>query len=171
MLQVDLRQDFEELYAYVVQRVRAFDASSNEGPGEGAQVTRIDFGYQCEQSGWVALVFDTRPDAGPDGHWTDWIEENRVSRDHWLEAFDTLRGKPVVFWLTEGYTRKVRAQTGRKECVTLFGELLKEVLLKARADGVFKSLPVADRCEVAVEHFDGGYGWPRYEDRGKENLL
>jgi hypothetical protein len=35
MLQVDLRDDFKELYAHVVRRVQAFDAASNRGPGKG----------------------------------------------------------------------------------------------------------------------------------------
>src|SRR5262249_4388416 len=139
MLQVDLRDDFKELYAHVVQRVQAFEASSNLGPGKGARVTRIDFGFQCEQAGWAALVFDTRPDAAPDGEWTRWIEENRVERPRWIEASRTLAKSHVVFWLTEGFTRKVPARTGRKECVPLFGELLKEVLLKAREGGVFRT--------------------------------
>jgi hypothetical protein len=168
MLDVDLRQDFKELYSLVVQRVRAFDASSNRGPGEGTRVTRIDFGYQCEQAGWAALVFDTRPEAEIDGHWTYWIGDNSIDRTHWLEAFDSLDRKPVVFWLTEGFTRKVPAHTGREEFVTYLGELLKEVLVKAREDGVFRSLPLAERCEVGVEHFDGGYGWSESVHRGRD---
>jgi hypothetical protein len=134
-------------------------------------VSRIHFGYQCEQAGWAALVFDTRPDAEPDGHWTFWIKENRVERPLWLEAFETLTRKPVVFWLAEGFTRKVPARTGLEECVTLLGDLLKEVLLKAREDGAFRSLPLAERCELSVENLEGAYGWPLHEDRGKENLL
>jgi hypothetical protein len=51
------------------------------------------------------------------------------------------------------------------------GEMLKAVLLKACADGVFASLPRATNCELGVEHFDGGYGWPMYEARGQENLV
>ena len=43
-------------------------------------------------------------------------------------------------------------------------------LLKARADGVFAGLSKAPGCELLIEHFDGGYGWPEYDDRGNENV-
>lgn len=41
--------------------------------------------------------------------------------------------------------------------------------MKARADGVFKS-PKAKKCHLGVEEQDGSYGWPAYEDRGKDDL-
>jgi hypothetical protein len=44
------------------------------------------------------------------------------------------------------------------------------VLLKARANGVFAGLSKAAGCELLLEHFDGGYGWPEYEARGPDNL-
>lgn len=57
------------------------------------------------------------------------------------------------------------------EYVAVFGELLKGVLLKARKDGVFDSLPKAKKCHMGVEEMDGNYGWPNYEDRGKNDLV
>jgi hypothetical protein len=44
------------------------------------------------------------------------------------------------------------------------------VLLKARADGVFAGLPKTARCELGVEEQEGTYGWPAYEERGRDNL-
>jgi hypothetical protein len=52
----------------------------------------------------------------------------------------------------------------------VLGELIKAVLLKARADGVFAELQKAPGCEFGVEHQEGHYGWPPDEDRGKENV-
>ena len=52
----------------------------------------------------------------------------------------------------------------------IIGEALKKVLLTARADGAFEKLPKQPKCELAVENIEGFYGWPHYEDRGKENL-
>jgi hypothetical protein len=54
--------------------------------------------------------------------------------------------------------------------VTILGDLLKSVLLRARSDGVFAHLPRSPQCELGVEEHDGNYGWPAYEERGKENL-
>ena len=53
----------------------------------------------------------------------------------------------------------------------IIGEALKHVLLTAREEGVFNPLPKADRCELGVENLEGYYGWPDYEDRGRENMV
>jgi hypothetical protein len=50
------------------------------------------------------------------------------------------------------------------------GELITAVLLKARSEGVFTSLPKASGCMLCVEHHEGAYGWPGYEALGKINL-
>jgi hypothetical protein len=47
---------------------------------------------------------------------------------------------------------------------------LVSVLKAARADGVFKTLPKADRCELGVEESGGSFAWPIYKNRGKDNL-
>jgi hypothetical protein len=57
------------------------------------------------------------------------------------------------------------------EHMTIFGEMLKAVLLKVREDGIFGSLVKTKECHLGVEEHDGRYAWPIYEDRGKEDLL
>jgi hypothetical protein len=71
----------------------------------------------------------------------------------------------------DGATRKLTGATEFEDFVALFGDLLKSVLLKARADGILKSLPTAKECHMGVEELDGRYGWPNYEDRGKNDLV
>jgi hypothetical protein len=85
-MQLDLCRDFAEVSTYVSDRVRAFEQASNRGPGKAGPVKRVDVGYESDQSGWVAVVFDTRPDAEPDGQWTLYIQGNELERPHWLEA-------------------------------------------------------------------------------------
>jgi hypothetical protein len=173
MTRLDLRQDFAEVLAYVADRVRSFDPKANNGPGKGKLVRRIDVGYQCDQSGWVALIFDTRPKAEPDGQWTLHLDEdgshNLLERPQWLAAFESLEGKGLLVVLPDGTERRLRKGSFDK-LTTILGDLLKGVLLKARADGIFAALPKAPRCELGVEENDGGYGWPVYEERGQENL-
>ena len=72
--------------------------------------------------------------------------------------------------LPDGKKRKITGETEFEDFVALFGDLLKDVLLKARADGVFKSLPKAEKCHMGVEEQEGRYGWPAHEDRGKDDL-
>jgi hypothetical protein len=171
-MKLDLRKDFKDIYSYIVRRVRTFDPSENAGPGDGGSpVAMIELGYQCDQAGWVALVFDTRPKAAPDGEWNAYIEENIFERPHWQEAFESLETKTVDVVLPDGSRRKLSSDTDEGEYVAIFGEMLKDILLKAREEGVFQSLPRAKRCHLGVEEMDGGYGWPLYKNRGKEDLV
>jgi len=168
---LDLRKDFNEIYAHLVERVRTFDPSTNAGPGGGSfPVHMIDFGFQCEQDGWVVLIFDTRPDAQPDGEWNSFIDENLFERRHWQEALLALEDGSLDVLLPDGKPRKITGETEFADFVALFGDLLKDVLLKARADGVFKSLPKGTECHMGVEEQEGRYGWPAYENRGNDDL-
>jgi hypothetical protein len=170
-MKLDLRKDFDDIYGYLLDRVKAFDPKKNPGPGTGKTVALLDFGFQCDQDGWVALVFDTRPDAEPDGEWNSYIEETQLPRPHWQQALMALETGSVDVLMPDGAKRKLTDETEFEDFVALFGDLLKSVLLKARADGVFKSLPIAKECHMGVEEQDGRYGWPNYEDRGKEDLV
>jgi hypothetical protein len=68
--------------------------------------------------------------------------------------------------------KKVNVMENPDEIIcNIVGEALKHVLLTARDQGVFQPLPKADKCQLGVENFDGFYGWPAYEERGRENLL
>ena len=164
MAQLDLRQDFEEVLAFVRERVRSFNPKTNDGPGKGKLVARIDVGYQCDQAGWVALIFDTRAKAEPDGSWNSHITANTLERPDWLSAFETLGEKGITIVLSDAKEKKLRKESF-DQLTTILGELLRDVLIRARADGVFADLPKAARCEMGVEEHDGAYGWPVYEKR------
>ena len=139
------------------------------GPGAGESVARVDVGFGLDEPAWVCLVFDTRPDAEPDGEWNGHIQGNDLERPHWAEALDAVfEGEPITLILPDG-TRLEPTEDG-DELVAAVGDMLKAVLLKARADGLFDALPRAPRCELGVEEQNGGYGWPVYEERGRENL-
>jgi hypothetical protein len=168
MKRLDLRKDFSEIYAFLADRVRNFDPVANDGPGEGGLVTRIDFGFGLYQSGWVCLVFDTRPDPEPDGEWTMHIDGNDLERPRWTKVCDALDEGPVALVLPDGSRRVLPAAGGG--LATALGDMLRGVLLTARADKVFATLPKAPRCELGVEEQEGDYGWPAYEERGKDNL-
>jgi hypothetical protein len=173
---LDLRRDFADIYAYVKDRVRTLDLTNNHGPGKGGQVKVIDVGYECDQSAWVVVVFDTRPDAEPDGEWTLYIEErNELPRPHWLQALKTVVKRGITLILPNGSPMEIpavgSAQGRYEQFGGVLGEMIKAVLLQARADGVFAALPKAADCELVVEHFNGAYGWSAYESRREENMV
>ncbi len=166
-MRLDLRRDFADIYAHLADRVRSFDPSGGHVLGEPGPVKAVEVGFEYAQAGWLVVVFDTRPDAEPDGEWTSLIEGNELERPHWLEAGEAMREGPISIVQFDGTEAALPSGT---ELADVLGEMVKAVLLKARADGVFAGLPKARGCELLIEHFDGGYGWPEYEARGQDNL-
>ena len=166
-MRLDLRRDFADIYAYIAGRVRDFDPATNDGPGDPGPVKMIEVGFEYSQAAWVVLVFDTRPDAKPDGEWNSHIEGNEFERPDWLAAGEANCEEPITLVQLDG-SEVVLPENS--ELAEPLGELLKAVLLKARADGVFADLPKAPGCELGIEHHEGAYGWPLYEDRGHENF-
>ncbi len=90
-MKIDLKADAKSVYEYVKQRVADYPVYINNGPGEDEDpILQITLGFQISQAGWVALVFDTRPNGSPDGEWQSYIEENCLEFPHWLDAVDAL---------------------------------------------------------------------------------
>ena len=165
---IDIREDVPELLEYVKRRVDehvAKAATKNNLP----PVKMIEFGFELGQANWVALVFDTRPDAEPDGEWSRGINRVLLKRPKWPIWHKIPDDAEVFFVDLSG--KKVDVMEDPDEVASnIVGEALKHVLLTARKQGIFKKLPKADKCELGVENLEGGYGWPDYDDRGKENL-
>ena len=166
-MRLNLRQDFADIYAHLADRVRAFDPSGGNVLGDPGPVKAVEVGFEYSQAGWLVVVFDTRPNAEPDGEWTSLIEDNELERPNWLEAGEAIMDAPITVVELDGRESSLPSET---ELAEILGEAIKAVVLKARADGVFAGLPKAPGCELGVEHFSGCYGWPVYEERGQDNL-
>ena len=187
-MDLDLRKFVAPVAAQIAQRVSEFDASNNDGPGEsGEPIQQITLGFQFDQAAWVALVFDTRPDADPsyDGQWQAHIEENVLECDvePWMEAYEALfndEAQPVAVTAVDGTTSTIGPHAESEEddeseerltarLAEVFGSVLRDSLLSARDDGVFANLPVAPDCVLRVDDHEGSYGWPDFENRGTES--
>ncbi len=167
-MSLDFREEFKTVYAYIETRIADFDPSFNSGPGDaGEPIRQIDLGYQFDQAGWIAIVFDTRPDAEPDGQWQLYIEDNMLELNHWCEAFDTLieNEEPITITLRDGSNKTLSPDIEMEDLAELFGTMLKDALLEAREAGVFSTMPLAPNCVMRVEEHEGNYGWPQYENR------
>lgn len=167
-MRIDLKADSKTVYEYVKQRVADYPVYVNNGPGEDDDpISQITLGFQVSQAGWVALVFDTRPNGAPDGQWQSYIEENWVEFPHWLDAVDALfdSGESIDLVLPNGKKRKLGEDDDLAEPV---GQILKDILIQARKDKCFKDLPLAKKCSMGVEDHDGAYGWPDYDQRYKD---
>ncbi len=164
---LDLRKDFNAVYKYLVECVQRFDPVGENVLGGPDPIKMVYAGFEYSQAGWVVVVFDTRPDAEPDGEWTSLIEGNELERSHWLGAGEANLDGPITVVQLDGTETKLASGT---ELAGVLGEVVKAAVLKARENGVFAGLTKAPRCELGVEHFSGEYGWPVYEKRGQDNL-
>ena len=171
-LKIDLRTERAAIQKYLETRINEFDAQTNYGPGEGTTITAMDLGFEFSQGGWVALIFDTRDDAEPDGQWTTFLDEENLfySATDWPALADAMfEGESVEVTFVDGTTKSISDDW--EELIVAIGEMLKDLLLEAKSSGLFKKLPKAPKCYIGVEDFEGNYGWPQYEQRETEGLL
>ena len=109
MKRLDLRKDFNDVYAFVARRVQSFDPATNDGPGKGKRISRIDIGFGLYQSGWVCLVLDTRRNPEPDGEWNEHIDETALERPRWATACNAVEKGPLNVILPDGTRQELPA--------------------------------------------------------------
>lgn len=165
---IDIRDDIPEFEKYVARRVADYIASAKEQK-KPKPVSRIDFGFEFGQANWVALVFDTRKDAEPDGEWSSDVHDILFERPKWPIWHELPDDATVDFVDIKGKKVNVMKSPDKTIC-KIIGDALKHVLITARDTGVFKQLVKTEKCELGVENLEGYFGWPAYEKRGRENL-
>ncbi len=167
---VDIRDDVPDFSAYIRRRV-AEQVAASKKLKKPRPVTRIDFCFEFGQGNELWLVFDTRPDAEPDGEWTVQVDKvAALKRPKWPIWHELPDGEVVFFIDLNGAKVNVMKSPDKKIC-KIVGKAMKHALIAARDAGVFKQLPKAEHCEMGVENMEGYYGWPKFKDRGKENLV
>ena len=178
-MKIDISESLNQVQAYILERFNKYNnvdeddpASSNNteyevyerGPGDRDDpVSQITLGFEFGEDPWVALIFDTREDAHPDGEWNLFIEPNRSNMPQWEHTF--------------------AEEWSQTDVAEYLGEQLKRVLCEACKSEAFKHIPLADNFHLTVEHHDGFYGWTDYPvdgqtdeeylellDHGAENL-
>jgi hypothetical protein len=164
-LDLDLQQDAADVYAYVASRVTAYSPDGDRGPGGSGLVKMVYAGYEFDQAGWFALVFDRRPDAGHDGEWTLYLHGNMLSRPGWLKARERNEAWPIEVRREDGSVRKMPP---RSEFSQLLGQMLVGVLQRAERDGLFACLPRAAGFWLGLEEFNGSLGWDSHRGYGGE---
>ncbi len=173
MNKIDLKEDSQRVLEHIVKRIEDFGKGEHTGPGKNTDpVVHITIGFQFDQAGWIAFVLDTRPNGSPDGEWTTWISQNVLEFDHWFSLLDELDedGTPLHVMFPDG-SKQVMKEYNGQEIAWLIGEMLKNVLLKAKEEGVFSQLYLTKKCTMGVEELCGAYGWPKYEKRFEEGSV
>ncbi len=164
MKDLDLMNEFDSVLIYLKKRISEYTNTENNGPGNSYDnVSLITFGFSFEHSGWYALVFDTRPNASPDGEWQSYIEGNCFNDQLW--CLDDVEELSITHYKKNW--RLPDEDFDDDYFAYLFGELLKDVLIFARENNLFSGISLAKNCVMNVEEHEGRYGWPNYEERFK----
>lgn len=164
MQTIDLREDAKvfrrELETFVQSIVAVKPAS----------LSALEIGYSCDQSGWIFVHADERPHHERDGQWTTSIDDDRcIDFGHWIEAIESSFEGEAFAVIKIDATKFVVPQDG-DDLTSAIGEMILDVLLTAKSDGVFKPLKSYGDVQLDIEDFNGGWGWPEYDDLGKTNL-
>lgn len=168
-MKLDLRKSSKTLRKHLAQRVRDYPLYINEGPGKDeAPISQITVVYEFDQSGWVAIVFDTRPQAKPDGEWNSYIEPNLIDFPDWIRAIEDLEenGAAIRVTLPDGTKASYDSDSSMEDLAQCFGQTIRDVLIGAQEDGLFASLPLASDCILIVEEQNGHYGWSDQDEAG-----
>ena len=179
-MSINLDRDYDLVLSFIKKRVEEYHKSPNIGPGNpNDPIAFIELTYSYEQGGWVGLVFDTRPDANPDGEYTLYLKDDKTifympDTSDALEAnFDEEIAADVI--LADG-TRLLLNEEGdivykekpSREYEGDFneqvGELMRQALEYSYNSGLFNKLPLASPCYYGVEETNGQYAWPIYEE-------
>lgn len=168
-MKLDLQKDAQKIRRFIKKRIHDYPTYENLGPGDDADpITLITIGYYVEQTGYIAMVFDTRPRADNDGEWTLHIENdvNMLVFPKWYAAFMKLcDGGSVDVKLPSGKSRTLDESDDNASVAKFFGETILEIMLSLRDEGAFEDLPLSPKAFFVIEDFDGQWGWPDYKKR------
>lgn len=161
-MHLNLQKDAQKITAFLRERVRDYPLYINEGPGKDEDpITQITAGFQFDQAGWLAVVFDTRPNSEVDGEWNSFIEPNAIAFDHWQQVFEeiTEHGAAIEVTLPSGAKKKLGPRTDTEAFAKCLGDVIRRVLADFRRSGGFKPLSLAKNLALVVEEHDGNFGW------------
>lgn len=169
-MQLDLRQSATAIREHIALRAKSYAKRRNKGPGKpGDPVTQITIGYQFDQAGWFALVFDTRPGSEVDGEWNSYIEANACQMPAWEKAFSSLGKDGSRLRLIEhnGHKIMLGSSTDEARFAKYLGVTIRDALVESSENGVFDGVPLAEECALVVEEHSGYFGWSS-ASKGKE---
>ncbi|MEL6896054.1 MAG: hypothetical protein AAFP90_08125 [Planctomycetota bacterium] len=176
MKAIDLREDAIVFRRELETSVASIVAAAPE------TLSAIEVGYSCDQSGWIFIHADERPQHQRDGQWTTAIDDDAyLELDHWIDTIESrFEGESFAVTKVDG-TRFVvppfdedavdQDDDADDPFVVAIGEMILKVLMDCKADGLFAPLKTNGDIQLDIEDFNGGWAWPNYDDLGKINLL
>ena len=167
---LDLSNEAKTIEKYFSERIECFDSANNDGPGAGQTVTEITVGYQYDQAGWVAMIFDTRDVPEFDGEWTCHLADSNVQqREAWLKAVvANIRG-PIVVVDENGVERCFDCEDA--DLGLSIGDMLVSVVQRLLQTRKFESLPTRIGCRIYVMEIHHDFFWPQPSDKDAGNVV
>lgn len=167
-MKLNLQADQKKIRRYICDRVRDYPDYTNLGPGDDNDpIALMTVGFYAMQVGYVSVVFDTRPNAGPnrgfDGEWTLWLyEDTMLDLPKWGDAYDAIeKGKTVYVTRHTGEIVALTDAVDANRINAIFGEMITQLLIELRDDGTLSKLPLAPNAYMVVEEFNDYYFWPQ----------
>ncbi len=175
MQTIDLREDAKVFLHELESKVQLIVAA------KPASLSALEIGYSCDQAGWIFIHADERSQHERDGQWTTRIDEDQyIDFGHWIEAIEAgFEGEAFNVIRIDGTQFVVPALDEDADeqnvdtddpLTAAIGEMILAVLMDAKSDGVFKPFKSYGDVQLDIEDFNGGWGWPEYDDLGKTNL-
>ncbi|EDM25663.1 hypothetical protein LNTAR_12977 [Lentisphaera araneosa HTCC2155] len=171
MNEINLKTDYQTIYNYIKEKVEQYSDPQMGNSSDPIKI--IHLGFQFEQEGWFTLVFDTRPNAEPDGEWTTNFYESILNLSHWSKTIDEhcendipfkvtiLDGQNIIF---DGIDHEDDEEIDTN-IVNHIGNMIIKIMKEAMNNGVFNQLKFATNPTFGVEEINGEFGWPAYDQR------
>ena len=155
---LDLEPFREKLTQEMINGVKNFNG---DGP-----ITRVDVWYDLVSMDvpMVRLYLDNHPTGEPCSGSSDEFDLMELELPEWSDACHA--DNAVIKY--SGKSLKTDDEESLCEAVGLF---LLEIILAIRDKGVLSALPRAEKCYIGVSTYDGVWGWPVWEDRGKNDMV
>ncbi len=178
MQKIDLRKDAATFRSELQSTVEALSKSlTKQKP-----ISALEFGYDCDQGGWIFIHADFRPIHQRDGEWTLAIEEsNIIEMDHWTDALNArfegedlevtdFKGNQFVIPAYQEDEHEEDDEDEPDQLTVAIGEMLLAVVTDEKSKGLFSKLKQGGELQLDFEDFNGEWGWPEFDELGKTNL-
>lgn len=157
---INLQNDKTVISDYIAKRVSSFIDSPKVQLGDSEdKIQLILVGFEASQTGFVSLIFDSRPDAACDGEWTMAFEDESIEFSSWEQAIDEAFEKSAPLVLIKDNGDKVSFLLDDDDPTEYIGELLCSVFKTNIENGLFSKLPISDDCKFYIEDMNGCYAW------------
>lgn len=175
MNRIDLREDALR-FRDELERVVSSLAESK------VVLSALEFGYDCDQGGWILIHGDRREKHHRDGEWTRYIDdESMLPMSHWTQALDSnFEGEEIELISVDGTTRVLPAfdpspgSSNDDDALAIavaVGEMIYAVVMQAKSEGLFVALSgPLNGIQLDFEDFNGGWAWPDLDGLGIANL-